>query len=200
MPGELPGFAPAQPRKILWGDQVEVRSLEPGTASECAGYIAKNAPKSTDAVGGLMHPVRQSNLATLRVRPHARRLVETAWRLGGCRHLRELRLRKWAHALGFRGHCFTKSRRYSTTFTALRRARHEYVLRRVHGGERRDPWGRPISEGASCETRRWQYTGSGYRTLGDAWLAEIGANRLRESRRVAREELRTIRSNEGRLE
>ncbi len=113
---------------IRWGRQVEVRPLEPGSASECAGYIAKYATKSTEAVGGLMHPLSESDVATLRIRPHARRMVETAWRLGGYRHLKELRLRKWAHALGFRGHCFTKSRRYSTTFTALRQARHEHVL------------------------------------------------------------------------
>jgi hypothetical protein len=127
-------------------------------------------------------------------------LIETAWRLGGYRHLKELRLRKWAHALGFRGHCFTKSRRYSTTFTALRQARHEHQLRRAHGGERRDPWGRPVSEGASCETRRWRYTGSGYRTLGDAWLAEIGAREPQESRRLAPEELGWAKGNRGRLE
>ncbi len=185
---------------IRWGRQVEVRPLEPGSASECAGYIAKYATKSTEAVGGLMHPPSESDMARLRVRPHARRLIETAWRLGGSRHLKELRLRKWAHALGFRGHCFTKSRRYSTTFTALRQARHEHVLRRAHGGERRDPWGRPVSEGASCEQRHWNYTGSGYRTLGDAWLADIGAQRRRESRRLAREELGWAKSNQGRLE
>src|SRR5439155_6760009 len=107
-------------------------------------------------------------------------------------HLHRLRLRRWAHALGFRGHCFTKSRRYSTTFTALRRARHEHVLRRVHGGERRDPWGRLVSGGASCEQRRFRFVGLGYRTLGDAWLAECAAARAREQRRVAREELRTV--------
>ena len=199
-PGELTGFAPAQAREIRWGRQVEVRPLEAGAASECAGYIAKYATKSTEAVGGLMHPLSESDVARLRVRPHARRLIETAWRLGGYRHLKELRLRKWAHALGFRGHCFTKSRRYSTTFTALRQARHEYQLRRAHGGERRDPWGRPVSDGASCEQRRWNYTGSGYRTLGDAWLAELGAQQARDSRRLAREELGWAKGNQGRLE
>jgi hypothetical protein len=102
-----------------------------------------------------------------------------------------LRLRRWAHALGFRGHCFTKSRRYSTTFTRLREARHEHVLRRLDAGEPRDPWGRQLSERASVERSRWSFTGTGYRTLGDAWLAESGAARARERRRVAREKLRT---------
>ena len=35
--------------------------------------------------------------------------------------------RACAHAFGYRGHCLTKSRRYSTTFKALREAREAYV-------------------------------------------------------------------------
>ena len=179
-------------RAVRWGPQTEIRPLELDGAAEAArtaGYIAKYATKSTEVVGGLMHPLDAADLPRLKVRPHARRLVECAWKLGGEPHLEELRLRRWAHALGFRGHCFTKSRRYSTTFTRLRQARHEHQLRRQHGGEPRDPWGRPASERASVERRRWSLAGIGYRTLGDAWLAESGAKRRREERRVAREEL-----------
>ena len=174
--GRLPGFAPAQAREIRWGAQVEVRELDTrGSAEEaasCAGYIAKYATKSTEAVGGLMYRLDAMDVERLRVRPHVRRYVECAWRLGGYRHLRALKLRRWAHALGFRGHCFTKSRRYSTTFTALRRARHEHVLER--NGERRP----------ELQLRRWHYSGSGYRTLGDAWLAESGRTWALDERRV----------------
>jgi hypothetical protein len=177
----LPGTAAGQSREICWGAQVEVRELDTRGAdtASCAGYIAKYATKSTEAVGGLMYRLEHGDIERLKVRPHVRRLVECAWRLGGYRHLEPLRLRRWAHQLGFRGHCFTKSRRYSTTFTRLRQARHEHVLQR--NGERLD-----------CEQlRRWEYSGSGYKTLGDAWLAESGRKRAFEQRRVAREELRT---------
>jgi hypothetical protein len=189
------GAAAAPARELRWGLQTEVRAIQDGgrSAKEAlatAGYIAKYATKSTEVVGGLMHRLEASDLPNLKVRPHVRCLVECAWRLGGEQHLAGLRLRRWAHALGFRGHCFTKSRRYSTTFTRLRQARHEHVLRRLHGGEPRDPWGRRISDGASVEHRRWSFTGRGYRTLGDAWLAESAAARARERRRVARDELR----------
>jgi hypothetical protein len=34
-------------------------------------------------------------------------------------------------------------------------------------------------------------TGTGYRLLGDAWLAETGRRRAIEERRVARDDLRT---------
>jgi hypothetical protein len=50
--------------------------------------------------------------------------------------------------------------------------------------------GRPFSAGASRELRRFRFTGLGFKTLGDAWLAESGAARAREQRRIAREELR----------
>jgi hypothetical protein len=182
---------PARPTVVRWGGQLDVHVLQPGEAASCAGYIAKYATKSTEACGGLMHRLSASDLERLRVRPHVEQLVRCAWDLATRPELRPLRLRRWAHALGFRGQCFTKSRRYSTTFTRLRQARHEHQLRRAHGGEPRDPWGRPIAEGASVEHTHWTFTGTGYRTLGDAWLAESAAARAREQRRVAREELRT---------
>lgn len=50
-------------------------------------------------------------------------MIRTAWTLGARPELADLRLRAWAHMLGFRGHFSTKSRRYSTTLGALRDAR-----------------------------------------------------------------------------
>jgi hypothetical protein len=186
-------------RTIRWGRQTEIRGLElslsPRAAAACAAYIAKYATKSTEACGGLMHQLTERDLDSLPVRSHVRRYVRCAWQLATEPHLCDLRLRRWAHALGFRGHCFTKSRHYSTTFTALRRARHQHVLERLHGRERRDPWGRPVSAGASCELSRFRFTGIGFKTLGDAWLAESGAARAREQRQIAREELRTADVN-----
>ncbi len=58
---------------------------------------------------------------------HARRLIETCWLLGGIPELADLRLRQWAHMLGFSGHFATKSRSYSTTFGALRQERADYT-------------------------------------------------------------------------
>lgn len=66
------------------------------------------------------------NLDRFDLTPHARRLIETCWRLGGMPELVELKLRKWAHMLGFRGHFSTKSRTYSTTLGALRAERADY--------------------------------------------------------------------------
>jgi hypothetical protein len=191
VPGPRNATSPADAH-IRWGRQIDLRDLRqsPHEAASCAAYIAKYATKSTEHVGGLTHRLSASDVERLRLRPHVRRMVLCAWELAAEPCLRPLRLRRWAHALGFRGHCFTKSRRYSTTFRALRRARHDHVLARLHGGERRDPWGRSWQEGRALELKRYAFAGVGHRTLGDAWLAETGAARASETRRIAREELR----------
>ena len=56
-------------------------------------------------------------------------MIETAWQLGDLPQYEPLNLRRWAHMLAFRGHFMTKSRAYSTTFTALRAARRTWRLR-----------------------------------------------------------------------
>jgi hypothetical protein len=64
-----------------------------------------------------------SKIDQLAVSDHARRLIRTYWALGGLPKYEHLRLRAWAHMLGFRGHFLTKGRRYSVTFGELRSAR-----------------------------------------------------------------------------
>jgi hypothetical protein len=120
-------------------------------------------------------------------------LVRAAWALGARPSLSRLRLRAWAHMLGFRGHWSTKSRRYSTTMTALRKARIVYAKRRrAVGGVPLDAWGRPEDDDqAAVVIATWSYTGSGYQTQGEVWLALSAAARARERRRIAREELAT---------
>ena len=94
--------------------------------------------------------------------------------------------------LGFGGPFSTKSRRYSTTLGALRRARVAYAIRRRRGHALPlDAWGRPEDEQAVMVVASWSYVGSGYQTTGEAWLAASAAARAREARRIAREELRT---------
>ncbi len=89
-----------------------------------AAYIAKYATKSTDPLGALdRRLLRGEQIDDLNIDEHRRELVETAWQLGALPHLAGLKLRRWAHTLGYRGHWATRSRRYSTTLTALRETR-----------------------------------------------------------------------------
>jgi hypothetical protein len=192
----LPSTRRAPARAVGWGEQLDIEVIEAGptaggplSAEAVAAYIAKYATKSTEGFGpALDRRLTAGDLDHLDVSEHVAELVRTCWRLGAEPQLAALGLRRWAHMLGFRGHWSTKSRRYSTTFTALRRARVEHVKRRLH-----DPWGRPASEGAVVAFGDWRYAGRGYRTAGDAWLAASAAAQARERRRIAREELAASR-------
>jgi len=123
---------------------------------------------------------------------HVAELVQACWELGGRPSLMGLRLRKWAHMLGFGGRFSTKSRRYSTTLGALRRARVAYAMRRRRGDALPlDAWGLPEADQEVVVVASWIYVGRGYQTTGEAWLAASAAARAREARRIAKEELRT---------
>lgn len=171
---------------VHWGAQLDLRPIptrfttaEEPAIEAVAGYLAKYATKSTDANGALDHPVRSAaEIRALCVSPHLRRMVETCWRLGAEPAYAHLKLRRWAHSLGFRGHLTTKSLRYSTTFTALRGARRAHARRR-DGSEVGEAW-QPVST--------LRYAGSGYTTTGDACLAETAHNCRVEARRLARED------------
>ena len=131
--GRLPGSR-RPGAEIRWGAQIEVRELD---ADGVGGGVVRRLHREVrDEVD---RGRRRADVPPRRERPRAAagpparpalRRVRVAARRRGAQ-LHELRLRRWAHQLGFRGHCFTKSRRYSTTFTALRQARHEHQLRRA---------------------------------------------------------------------
>jgi hypothetical protein len=92
----------------------------------------------------------------------------------------------------------TKSRRYSTTLGALRRARVAYAIRRRRGDALPlDAWGWPEDDQAVLVVASWAYIGQGYQTTGEAWLAASAAARAREERRIAKEELRTMAMTAG---
>jgi hypothetical protein len=116
-----------------WGEQLDVRNITHGdgdadhkqlSAEQVAGYVAKYATKATEALGiTLDHRMGDGDLDDLELPPHVAELVRACWDLSARPSLAGLRLRKWAHMLGFGGHFSSKSRRYSTTLGALRRAR-----------------------------------------------------------------------------
>jgi hypothetical protein len=192
-----------------WGEQLHVRhlTLDDGeddgrlSAEQVAGYVAKYATKSTEALGvTLDHHIGEVELEDLEVPAHVAELVRACWELGARPSLRSLRLRKWAHMLGFGGHFSTKSRRYSTTLGTLRRARIGYAIRRRRGDALPlDAWGRPEDDQAVIVVASWIYVGRGYQTTGEAWLAASAAARAREARRIAKEELRTTAAGVWRM-
>jgi hypothetical protein len=183
-----------------WGDQLDVRHITVAhdddkelSAEKVAGYVAKYATKSTEALGmTLDHRINDVGLEELDVPAHLAELVRACFELGGRPSLARLRLRKWAHMLGFGGHFSTKSRCYSTTLGVLRRARMAYAIHRRRGvAPALDACERPEDDQSVLVIATWRYVGSGYRTEGEVWLARSAAANACEERRTAREELAT---------
>ncbi|WP_243744582.1 replication initiator [Streptomyces hainanensis] len=157
--------------RFAFGRQLDVRAIHSAefdggqelTDRAVAGYIAKYATKGAEtATGTLDRPLRfLAELAPLDISEHARRLIKAAWTLGARKDLEHLRLRAWAHMLGFRGHFSTKSRRYSTTLGALRDARAQW--RRQQAGEHG-------TEETMLIVAHWAYAGTGL-TTAEEWLS-----------------------------
>jgi Replication initiator protein, pSAM2 len=90
-----------------WGEQLHVRNItrdhngDDGeddkqlSAGQVAGYVAKYATKSTEALGvTLDHRIGEAELEDLDLPAHVAELVRACWELGGRPSLGELRLRK----------------------------------------------------------------------------------------------------------
>ncbi|MGX1548401.1 replication initiator [Streptomyces adustus] len=159
--------------RFVFGRQLDVRPIRSAdfdggqelTDRAVAAYIAKYATKGAEtATGTLDRPIRfLAELAQARITDHARRLIRTAWTLGARKDLEHLRLRAWAHMLGFRGHFSTKSRRYSTTLGALRDARADW---------RRAQTAPPVPQNGETTLvlAHWAFAGTGL-SAAETWLA-----------------------------
>ncbi|WP_407699533.1 replication initiator [Streptomyces broussonetiae] len=157
---------------FAFGRQLDVRTIRSAdfndgqelTERAVAAYIAKYATKGAEtATGALDRPLKfAAELAQFDISDHARRLIRTAWTLGARKELEHLRLRTWAHMLGFRGHFSTKSRRYSTTLGALRDARAEWRRAQAATDER------PTD--TTYVLAHWVFAGTGLSDA-EAWLA-----------------------------
>lgn len=167
---------------FAFGRQLDIRSIRTAdldggtelTDRAVAAYIAKYATKGAEATTGMLdRPLRfLAELAQLDLTEHARRLIRTAWTLGARRDLEDLRLRAWAHMLGFRGHFSTKTRRYSTTLGALRNARAEWrrLQAAIARGQTTDPPADSDDNETTLVLAHWVFAGTGL-TRGEEWLA-----------------------------
>jgi hypothetical protein len=182
-------------RIVGWGRQLDVRIVRAPravravenaggalSADQVAGYLAKYATKDA---GSLRGPGQTG--------PHLSRLASTCHQLGRRAKAHDpespyLLLGKWAHMLGFRGHFSTKSRHYSVTLGALRRARHRYqclaaqARRTGQALDVRDLEARLLAEDeeTTLVIGAWMYQGTGWTRPGDQTLALAAAGRARE--------------------
>jgi hypothetical protein len=184
-------YSPATGERVLrWGSQLDARPLrafDDGNEladDAVAAYVAKYVTKgAADTAAGTDHRLTSADdIEAAAVYPHVRSLMRACWRLGGLVEFGPLRLRAWAHTLGYRGHILTKSRAYSTTYATLRaeRADHERTAAGVDLPD--DP--------AAVADARWRYMGSGH-TPGAALIAAGIAEDLARNREIASAELKS---------
>lgn len=190
----VPGVDADDPDRTLgWGSQVDVRVVNAGRRTDdpagplapeqVAGYLAKYATK--DASG--IHGQGQQTPHLMRMRAACHDLHERAFDAHG-EESPYLLLSRWSHMLGFRGHFSSKSRRYSVTLGALRRARTRW--QRLAADSRRT--GQPIDttdlerqlladdESTTLVVGSWVFAGTGWRDEAEQALALAAAGRARE--------------------
>jgi hypothetical protein len=104
------------------------------------------------------------------------------------RDKRDRRHAACAHTFGYRGHCLTKSRRYSTNLGTLRQNRADHIREQLLANGTRQQ--RELAETApERRVTRFEFVGVGHLTTADAHLAAQAAARAREHRQLAREAL-----------
>ncbi len=94
--------------------------------------------------------------------------------------------------LGFGGHFLTKARRYSITFRALRDARVIYRRTETNGpdyDDQRFHCQDDVDVQTTLVIGRLTYAGTGWKTTGDALLANTAADQARKRQQAGREEL-----------
>jgi hypothetical protein len=201
--------SPVGIREFGWGREVDVQEI-PANDTRVAGYIAKYATKGAECVGavdrslccrecegtGLMGACVRCRgtglrvpLEDLDVPEHARLLMATTWRLGTLSEYRELRLRPWAHQMGFGGHFSTKSRLFSVPLGQLRQARVIFAAARANGGMATLP-------ADAVRDSKWEFAGSGYTGVEVDIARQVRDDRA-EHRELARRELADLRAREA---
>jgi hypothetical protein len=188
---------PAQPGgwAITWGTEIDVRVITlRGTGNltdlAVASYLAKYSTKGTEVTGHASARITTDTL-DLYANPngtHPERLIATCWNIGA--EPGYIGLRRRAHMLGFGGHFLTKAHRYSIRFRDLRQARISY-----RRGQDTGPEHGPIrtADHTSDETilivGTFTYAGTGWKTTGDALLANTAADQARKRREAGRDQL-----------
>lgn len=206
----VPGVDKYDAERILsFGIQVDARPVRdrcraddpsrPLAAEQVAGYLAKYVTKSASDDGN-----RASDPHHRRIRATAHALASRADRSGDPDSPYRL-LGKWVHEYGYRGHFATKSRRFSITLGALRRARQRaqaLLAEANREGRTVDLASLEADLLADEDTQttvvigHWTFVGTGWKNDAETTLALAAAARSREHDRWRAEQRRNQKSHE----
>ncbi|MFJ6675216.1 replication initiator [Actinosynnema sp. NPDC091369] len=166
---------PGHSHAIRWGTQLDLRPInyegdDGWTDAKVARYIAKYATKGAETAGTVDRPFRTiSHLDRIRsLTDHARHMIRTCWDLHETHP--HLKLREWAHMLGYGGHFSTKSRRYSTTLGTMRTDRARFRADQARELAGLDPL--PLDH-STVRVGDWAVAGTGYTNAGEEAWAEV---------------------------
>lgn len=179
---------------LRWGRQVDVRAITggadrdgrdgPAHPEQVAAYLAKYLTKACEDFGLPRRVPTAAHAAAAGASAHAVAIVATAEQLAAQGGPAYARLGACLATLGYRGHPVTKSRRFSTTFGALRRARAEHY-RRPAGLDPNAAVRKLFADDDDPDVvvdQDWTYAGRGYLSL-DAAANAVRSACLARSRR-----------------
>ncbi|WP_373421211.1 replication initiator [Mycobacterium shigaense] len=155
-------------------------------ARSVARYLAKYVTKSLAEVGISARRISTEAIADLDVSDHVRAILTTISQLAD-RGL--VGIGRWLHTLGYRGHITSKSRRYSTTMTALREHRATWTLEQ-HLKSTAHQHGSGFNSTDGNDLVVWDFDRGGVTSLGDRTLVNSAALRRMETRRIGLMEVR----------
>ena len=194
-------------RVILFGGQIDTRPITPTdpvkkvspeqdsstgrplSGRRVARYLAKYVTKSLADLGISARRLSTEAIPDLDVSEHVRAILTTISDLAD-RGLSGVR--RWLHTLGFRGHITSKSRRYSTTMTALRQ--HRATWTREQNAKNTAHQHNPVTQdGDGDELVAWEFDRAGHTSLGERTLTITAALHRIQQRRTACEALQNQR-------
>ncbi len=151
-----------------------------------ARYLAKYVTKSLADLGISVRRLSTESIPDLDVSEHVRAILTT---ISDLADNGVSGIRRWLHTLGFRGHITSKSRRYSTTMTALRQRRATWTRERYAKSteHKHNPDRRHGDDGNDLVA--WEFDRAGHASLGERTLIVSAALRRIDRRRTAREAL-----------
>lgn len=158
------------------------------SARRVARYLAKHVTKSLADLGISARRLSTEAIGDLSVSVHVRAILTTI-RDFADQGLRGIK--RWLHTLGFRGHIISKSRRYSTTMTALRERRASWT-RQQHSkstAQHRGPGSNSCSSSSvdDDDLVAGEFGRSGHASLGERTLVISASLRRIQQRHTARE-------------
>lgn len=174
---------------VRFGHQLDMQHLSAASTSNLdagenarrvSAYIAKYVTKSLSGPALASRRISPVAIDHLDVSDHARAILHTLTALS--QQAPYQAMAGWLHTLGYRGHITSKTRRYSTTLTALREQRAQW-----HNAQQPQQSSRADVPDQDGEDIGWECVGHGHRDYGERFLVISAALRAREANRVARE-------------